>query len=153
MGKINLAIYCKVNRGKTMKKSIILSCVFCTILSVSNHTYAGNSSALSEVLSKYCVPKDSSICGSKNIATYNTRLSACECAVLGMYYDVKERKCLNCPIGTVAFTKTSTKCSNIQCKPGYVGKLITNNCPAGYIKKEITKNSCPRGTTLWSFPK
>ncbi len=107
--------------------------------------------SLTDILSKYCVPKSGSSCTAGIKATYNQSRNICECDSNLKRYNSGNRACENCITGSYASSDFKT-CEPIKCPSGTVVKLISNgNCPSGYGLKQITNGNCPSGYGLKSY--
>ena len=129
---------------KKVIKSIMISCLLCT--GFANISMGATEAQLQSTLQKYGVPQAKD-CGTSNEPHYNG--SAPECQYIGMYYDKKNRRCEECPLGTATDSKTDTSCKAIICPDGYGGTIIRDGlCPDGYGLFQITGGNCPDGTRL-----
>ncbi len=109
---------------KTMNKikSVFLaSALLCMMPSVSK-------ADLTEILQKYCVPKDGSNCTGASRATYNGKSSGntCDCSSTDMYYNVDNRACENCPDGKTVDPENNYQCKALNCIEEIIQKQNPN---------------------------
>ena len=128
--------------------SIALTVGFCRVAN----------SALTDILSKYCVPKDGGGCIAGVRASYEETTGYCTCDTRTKRYNTTGRVCEECIMGSFA-SKDWKTCEPVNCPNGQYAKLISGNCPSGLYKKLIT-TTCPVGygmmvwnytTKLWSW--
>ena len=130
-----------------MKK---LSIIFITAMSfyVAKDSFA----ALTDILSKYCVPKNGNGCSSDVHATYNEAKNFCACSSVLKSYNSTNRICEDCITGSFASSDYRT-CEPVNCPSGYYVVLISNGvCPSGYYSKQIV-NNCDSGYVkqTWTY--
>ncbi len=129
-----------------MKKTkfIIFAVAFLGVTSTSKAN-------LTDILQKYCVPKDGSSCVAGVRANYNQSRGTCDCDTNLQYYDSSNRACKNCITGSYANYNFKT-CEPIKCPSGYEPVLVTNgNCPSGYSLQQVTNGGCPGGYALQAY--
>ena len=110
-------------------------------------------SALTDILQKYCVPKNGSDCSVDVRGTYNEVGNFCACNSVLKHYNSTTRVCENCVTGSVASSDYKT-CEPVNCPEGYKAVLITDGkCPAGFGLKQIANGTCPSSTGLktWTY--
>ena len=70
--------------------------------------------SLTTILEKYCVPPTQDICSSGLLAKYNMSTESCDCQNSEyMIYNIKERKCM------------------VECPAGSIPEIV-NECPGGF---------------------
>lgn len=104
------------------------------------YPFDANSSTLSSILAKYCVPKDSSICSASTRATYNAQKNVCECQACGMFYNANSRKCEPCAVGTYVNNRYSTTCISPSCGAGQYPSITQHidSCAKGYYRTVLS---------------
>ena len=125
------------------KKFQLVVAVLCGSLAINiTTTSIATASTLSNVLAKYCVPKDSSICSASSKATYNAQKNVCECQACGMFYNTASRKCEPCAVGTYVNNRYSTTCISPSCGAGRYPSITQNinSCAKGYYR--IVLSTC-----------
>ena len=133
----------------------------------NNEVTVHQSSKLTEILTKYCVPSSIEGCTTASQATFISAKTRCDC--LGKdgthknwtFYDTETRYCQDCIYGsftTEASHNDRESCEPIKCPEGYVAQLITvdtdtkTGCPSGFALKEITVSvGCGTGFKLQSY--
>ena len=106
---------------------------------------------LTDILQKYCVPKNGSSCSAGVRANYNQARGTCDCDTNLKRYNSSNRACENCITGSYASYDFKT-CEPIKCPSGMVATLITNGvCPSGYGLQQITNGGCPSGFGLKAY--
>ena len=135
----------------------------------NSETTVTQTSRLTQILSKYCVPSSIEGCTTASQATFISAKTRCDCLGGGnshqnwTFYDTTTRYCQDCIYGsftTEASHNDRESCEPIKCPEGYVAKCIGEgcppgsqtytSCPTGYVLKEI-KNNCGTGFKLKTY--
>ena len=109
------------------------------------------SSAFTEMLQKYCVPKNENGCIGGAKATYNEKTGNCECNIANRIYDSGMRACKECSYGSFANANWKT-CEPVTCPEGYELVFVENgNCPNGYKLTKIDNGNCGNNRILKKY--
>ena len=104
-------------KSKILSKSICLATLLISIgYSREGHT------ALTDILQKYCVPKNGSDCSADARGTYKESGNFCECSTVSKHYNSTTRVCENCVTGSFASSNYKT-CEPVNCPEGYHFKI------------------------------
>ena len=105
--------------------------------------------SLTDVLSRYCVPKNADGCNTNVTATYQKTSNKCICNTPLYIWNKTNRVCEECSIGS--FPYDNEKCQPIICKAGTYKVAINDACLPGTYKVLTSEIKCPSGSYKYNY--